>query len=92
MFRGFTVRRYTRVPRGLKDVKLRQQIICNPRFEQDIKLVRLWLYSNSYYFLNFYSTCEATIPAEQTLCQAEEIFIIQAQCCLPAKRRGGFLN
>ena len=47
------VRRYTRVPRGLKDVKLRQQIICNPRFEQDVKLVRLWLYSNSYYFFNF---------------------------------------
>ena len=35
---------------GLVDVKLRKQIICNPRFEREIKLVRLQLNNNSQYF------------------------------------------
>ena len=39
-YRGYTVRHYTRASRGLVDVKLRNQIDCNPRFEQEIKLVR----------------------------------------------------
>ena len=29
------------ITRGLVDVKLWKQIICNPRFEREIKLVRL---------------------------------------------------
>ena len=36
--------------RGLVDVKLHKQIICNPRFEREIKLVRLKLNSDSQYF------------------------------------------
>ena len=43
-------RHCTRASRGLVDVKPRKQIICNPRFEREIKLVRLQLNSNSQYF------------------------------------------
>ena len=39
-----------RASRGLVDVKPRKQIVCNPRFEREIKLVRLKLNSNSQYF------------------------------------------
>ena len=39
-YRRHTDRYYTRVSRGLVDVKLRKQIIWNPRFEREIKLVR----------------------------------------------------
>ena len=35
------VRHCTRASRGLEYVKPRKQIICNPRFEREIKLVRL---------------------------------------------------
>ena len=31
----------TRASRGLVDVKPREQIICHPRFEREIKLVRM---------------------------------------------------
>ena len=40
-YRGHTARHCSRASRGLVDVKLRKQIICNPRFEREIKLVRL---------------------------------------------------
>ena len=39
--RGHTARHCTRALRGLVDVKPRKQIICNPRFEREIKLVSL---------------------------------------------------
>ena len=44
-----TVRHYTSGSRGLVDVWPREQIICNTRFEREIKLVRLSLNSNSQY-------------------------------------------
>ena len=47
---GHTVRHCTGASRGQVDVKLRKQIICNPRFEREMKLVRLKLNSNSQYF------------------------------------------
>ena len=37
---GHTVRHYTRASHGLVDMKLRNQIICNPRFKREIKLAR----------------------------------------------------
>ena len=40
-YRRRTVRHCTRASRGLEYVKPRKQIICNPRFEREIKLVRL---------------------------------------------------
>ena len=49
-YRGRTVRHCTRVSRGQVDVKPRKQIIRNPRFEREMKLVRLELNSNSQYF------------------------------------------
>ena len=73
-YRGHTARHCTRASRGLIDVRPRKQIICNPRFEREIKLVRLKLNSNSQYFA---STRKATIPAELRLCQREEIVMIQ---------------
>ena len=42
-----------RASRGQVDVKPLKQIICNPRFEREIKLVRLKLNSNSQYFAIF---------------------------------------
>ena len=56
-------------------MKPRKQLICNPRFEREIKLVRLKLNSNSQYFA--ISNQLAKIPAELKLCQREEIVIIQ---------------
>ena len=47
---GHTVRHCTGASCGQVDVKLRKQIICNPRFEREMKLVRLKLNSNSQYF------------------------------------------
>ena len=47
---GHTVRNSTRASRGLIDVKLREQITCNPRFKREIKLVRLKLNCYSRYF------------------------------------------
>ena len=38
------------IARELVDVKPRKQIICNPRFGREIKLVRLKLKRNSQYF------------------------------------------
>ena len=49
-YRGRTVRHCTRASRGQVDVKPRKQIIRNPRFEREMKLVRLELNSNSQYF------------------------------------------
>ena len=49
-YRGHTTRHCARASRGLIDVKPRKQIICNPRFEREIILVRLKLKSNSQYF------------------------------------------
>ena len=40
-YRGHTLRHFTRASRELVDVKPRKQIICNRRFEREIKLVRL---------------------------------------------------
>ena len=73
-YQGYTVGHYARASSGLVDVKLRKQIIYISRFEQEIKLVRLWLNSYSQYFA--FSNQLATIPAELTLCQPEEIVII----------------
>ena len=53
-YRGHTTRHCTRASRGLIAVKPRKQIICNPRFEREIKLVRLKLNSDSQYFAIFY--------------------------------------
>ena len=36
-----TVRHHRRASLGLVDVKLRKQIMCNPRLEREIKLMRL---------------------------------------------------
>ena len=47
---GHTVKNDTRASRGLGGVEPRKQKICNPRFERDMKLVRLKLNSNSQYF------------------------------------------
>ena len=47
---GHTVRYYKRASSGLVDVKPREQIICNPRFDREIKLARMWLNNNSQYF------------------------------------------
>ena len=44
------VKHYTKASRGLVDMKPRKQVICNPRFEREIKLVKLQLNSNSQYF------------------------------------------
>ena len=41
VYRGHTIRHYTRVSRGPVDVKPCKQIVCNPRFGREIKLVRL---------------------------------------------------
>ena len=49
-YRGHTTRHCARASRGLIDVKPRKQIICNPRFEREIILVRLKLNSYSQYF------------------------------------------
>ena len=73
-YQGYTVGHYARASSGLVGVKPRKQIIYIPGFEQEIKLVRLWLNSNSQYFA--FSNQLATIPAELTLCQPEEIVII----------------
>ena len=40
---GHTARHCTRASHGLVDVKPRKQIICHPRFEREIRLVRLLL-------------------------------------------------
>ena len=40
-YRGHTARHCARASRGLVAVKLRKKIICNPRFEREIKLARL---------------------------------------------------
>ena len=47
MYRGHTVRYYTRASHGLIDVKVREQIICHPRFKWEIKVVRIQLNINS---------------------------------------------
>ena len=49
-YRGHKVSHCTRASRGLVDVKPCKQIICNPLFWREIKLVRLKLKSNSQYF------------------------------------------
>ena len=49
--------------RGLVDVKPREQIICNTRFEWEIKSVRLWLNSNSQYFAIFNQIAEQRAKA-----------------------------
>ena len=36
-----TVRHHRRASLGIVDVKLRKKIMCNPRLEREIKLVRL---------------------------------------------------
>ena len=73
-YQGYTVGHYARASSGLVDVKPREQIIYISRFEQEIKLVRLQLNCNSQYFA--FANQLATIPAELTLCQPEEIVII----------------
>ena len=45
-----TARHCTRASCGLVDVKPCKQIICHPRFEHKIKLMRLKLNGNSQYF------------------------------------------
>ena len=75
-YQGYTVGHYARASSGLVDVKPREQIIYISRFEQEIKLVRLWLNSNSQYFA--FSNQLATIPADLTLCQPEGIAIFSS--------------
>ena len=73
-------RHCTRASRGLVDVKPRKQIICNPRFEREIKLVRLQLNSNYQYFAISNQLAKQKYPQSQVFfipCQWEEIVIIQ---------------
>ena len=74
-YRGHMVKHYTKASRGLVDMKPRKQVICNPRFEREIKLVKLQLNSNSQYFAILINSQSNNISRAKALSTGEIVII-----------------
>ena len=73
-----------RASSGVVDMKPRKQVICNTRFEREIKQVKLKLNSNSQYFAILINSQSKNTSRAKALSTG-------GNCCNSRSRREGFV-